>query len=387
MMQWFWKKRLWASVLGTTAALGLAFGQTGTNTPSGPPKVGDVITLKFSEGDRQFKVMKVDKQKDGYYSEVKDTKTGETITVFESGGDAPAKQPDAAKSKDPLFPKAKPKANDPLLPPNSSATSSQDKNPSTAKTNNPTGAATPDQSQDPPKRPGFFARIFGPKKTTPPANTNTQSTNSQQFPAPNSAMPPAVRPTPGLFPPAPSGMVEPPRVSSEQPVSPHVPLFPGSGAPSTPAASPAVPTPLPLPPAPMVPGLPSIPIPPSGMSKNNSEVIQANCVSPETAALMKDIKPYVTVLRTAWAPSERVQALQSLAGCRHASTETVKSVLFNSCVADPCPLVRACCIDELCKLGYYDPAFLQHLTKACNDPTECVRDAAKEALKRMTIRK
>jgi hypothetical protein len=76
--------------------------------------------------------------------------------------------------------------------------------------------------------------------------------------------------------------------------------------------------------------------------------------------------------------------MRALAGCRHASTDTVKSLLFHSCTSDPCPLVRACCIDELCKLGYYDPVFLTYLKDACNDSSTDVQDAARSALKRMT---
>jgi hypothetical protein len=59
-------------------------------------------------------------------------------------------------------------------------------------------------------------------------------------------------------------------------------------------------------------------------------------------------------------------------------------VLFHTCTSDPCPLVRACCIDELCKLGYFDPAFLAFLNNARGDPSEDVKDAAKIALKKMT---
>ena len=103
--------------------------------------------------------------------------------------------------------------------------------------------------------------------------------------------------------------------------------------------------------------------------------------------MLQDIQPHVTTLQTGLAPSARILAAQALAGGRHGSTDTVKTALFQACTSDPCPMVRASCIDELCKLGYYDPAFLAHLEKACNDPSEDVRTSAKSALAAMTPRK
>ena len=116
-------------------------------------------------------------------------------------------------------------------------------------------------------------------------------------------------------------------------------------------------------------------------------VVQAGYVSPAAAALVQEIQPHVTLLRTAMAPSQRILSARILAGCRHASSDAVKQVLFKACTTDPCPLVRACCIDELCKLGFYDPAFLAHLHDACADPDDDVRTSAKEALNKMVPRK
>ncbi len=407
MKRWFQHKRLWAGLFGTTAAFGLAFGQGGMDAPSGPAKVGDVITLKFRDGpDRQFKVIKVDKQPDGtYLSEVKDTKTGETITLVDKGSDpAPAKQAESPKVKESLPPKAKLQPSDPLLPPLAPSEPPADKASTTNSSKMKGSAGTtpmPDTPADPPKRPGLLQRMFGPKKPNPPANSSAATTNNAATSTPSAApaMPPAVRPTPGLFP-APSGgtveppvgsTVEPPRVLPVQPVSPATPaapLFPAPliPSPTVPPSTTAAPeaAPRPLPPAPMIPGLPSIPIPPDGVSTHASGIVQTRYLTPETAALIKEIQPYVTTLRTARAPSERIYAMRALAGCRHASTDTVKSVIFHTCTTDPCPLVRACCIDELCKLGYFEPAFLAHLNEACDDPAEDVRNAAKEALYKMT---
>jgi hypothetical protein len=111
-------------------------------------------------------------------------------------------------------------------------------------------------------------------------------------------------------------------------------------------------------------------------------VMQASHMT-AVAAMAADIQPHVTSLRTAAAPSVRVMAAKALAGGRHASSDTVKDVLFIACTSDPSAFVRASCIDELCKLGYYDPAFMVYLNKACGDPSEEVRMAAKEAMKKM----
>lgn len=115
--------------------------------------------------------------------------------------------------------------------------------------------------------------------------------------------------------------------------------------------------------------------------------MQAGYASPAALALAQDIQPHVTALRTAVAPSMRALSARALSGGRHASSETVKSILFMACTSDPSPFVRACCIDELVKLGYYDGLFMAHLHKATGDPSEEVRTAAKEALLKMSPQK
>ena len=108
MNRWFWKRWVWAVVVGTTAAVGLTVAQQGgTDAPSGPPKVGDVITLKFRDmPDRQVKVLKSDKQQDGsYLSEVKDTKSGETFTLLDKP-DGEGAAPKAAPKTTPTPPPA-----------------------------------------------------------------------------------------------------------------------------------------------------------------------------------------------------------------------------------------------------------------------------------------
>lgn len=89
-------------------------------------------------------------------------------------------------------------------------------------------------------------------------------------------------------------------------------------------------------------------------------------------------------MRMGHAPSDRIFALQALVGSRHASSDAVKAVIFNACVSDPCPLVRACCIDELCTLGYFAPAFLAYLKGASDDLSPDVRTSARAALRKLS---
>jgi hypothetical protein len=261
-------------------------------------------------------------------------------------------------------------------------------------------------------------------------------------PAAGASMPPAVRPTPSLTSPSssiplvppsaptpPGSSGEPPRTFPTQPapakpVTPVAPVsIPNASTPLVPPTS--VPTPLPIPtpppattpaPPPSTPsGLPPIPIPPGGVSSAAPKLLPAGTpvaptsvvpaaapvmtpvpaqihapaapANPAATAMLQEIQPHVTTLQTALAPSARILAAQALAGGRHGSTDTVKAALFQAATSDPCPMVRASCIDELGKLGYHDPAFLAHLEKSCNDPSEDVRTSAKEALMKLTSRK
>jgi hypothetical protein len=456
---------MWASVLGTTAAFGLAFGQQGgTEAPSGPPKVGEVISLKFRDGpDRQFKVLKVEKQADGgYLSEVQDVKSGETITLFDKGDYPPPKPQDAGKGKDAQSPKAKSRSDAQMQPP--AAPASPDRSSTGASNKSASGNSSnptpmPDSPKDPPKKPGFLARIFGKKPPQENKDSAADAKNPSMSGASNSTqspvtvpiappMPPAVKPTPAFTspphqsgstnaapappppassstgaapftPPPAAGTAEPPRVHSAPPVqppaaqsAPAVPLFPrpetgvpsGPGLPAVPAtpsfpAIPAVPatpasTPAPFPAMPPStipaipatppipsPGMPNIPVPPGGgVSMSYPQLLQVRYATPEEVAMVEEIRPYVANLRGAKAPSDRIYAAWSLAGSRYGSNDAVKLLLFRSCTSDPCPLVRACCIDELSKLGYCTQEFTKYLTTACNDESPEVQKSAKKAM-------
>ncbi|VTT96686.1 hypothetical protein : : HEAT_2 [Gemmataceae bacterium] len=325
MNRWFWKRWVWAVVVGTTAAVGLTVAQQGTDAPTGPPKVGDVITLKFRDmPDRQVKVLKSDKQPDGsIMSEVKDTKTGETFTLMDkpdsfaapakaapekAGAKAPAvtppPSPTAPKATEPAkapaarppvgpmklpdgLPKAKPRTSDPLLPslkealPDLPTPKEQEKEkerrflPSFGKSSDSKSSDAPKPVEPDEEKPGLLKRIFGKKKpaestpTLPPA-TVINNAKPQAFPAappaPAGAKPPAAVPTPGVMKAHPTVTLEPPRSQPVQPVQPPVPLTPTPVAvPTAPPAS--VPLPIPaIPAAPPAPGpaaLPAIPSVPS----------------------------------------------------------------------------------------------------------------------------
>lgn len=268
-----------------------------------------------------------------------------------------------------------------------------------------------------------------PSFPPPAAGTSTGST------PPSNGEPPQVMPSKPLVPSTPPGNTSPPP-SSTSPVVPSTPVIPvpaplpatkPTGEPpraptSTPAktvpTSPAppapplgstvpgstVPVPTPLPsstptpvpvPLPSPPGgvsLPSIPAPQSRLNQTPGVLpasLNQNQPAPALAAndqvLTPDIRPYAAALRDAPAPSTRITAARGLAEGRHGSSDQVKRLLFQAAQSDPCPGVRACCIEHLCKLGYYHPAFLAHLKKACDDPSEEVCTAAKAAQARMSL--
>jgi hypothetical protein len=104
-------------------------------------------------------------------------------------------------------------------------------------------------------------------------------------------------------------------------------------------------------------------------------------------AVHQDIQPYVKTLGEALAPSQRMLAARALADGRHGSTDHVKALLFRAAQTDPCPAVKACCIDQLCKLGYYNPAFMEHLRATQDDPDEDIRQSSRTALSKMTPRR
>jgi hypothetical protein len=224
-------------------------------------------------------------------------------------------------------------------------------------------------------------RTSEPPRTLP-MNSVTPPKPVIPLPVTPPSAPPTAAPSPLPIPSAPA-RIPAPVVETPSTTIPSVPATPMTPPVATPAIPvPSTPTPV-IPAIPSTPALPTIPAVPGGTSMNRSTVMQAGMKSP-VAAMAADIQPHVTSLRTAAAPSVRAMAARALSGGRHASSDTVKEVLFIACTTDPSSFVRACCIEELCKLGYFDPEFMSHLHKACADQSEEVRMAAREALKKMT---
>lgn len=188
MTRWMYKRWAWAAVVGATVTVGFATGRGGEP----PQKVGAVIPLNIDgKGERQFKVLKCEKQPDGsYLSELKDTKSGETITLLDKPDGVPASPPKAETPKVDVpkepdnIPKAKPRTTDPMLPPVTSALPAdlgKDKDKEKEKEKRPIlgrifgdrdktpAAPQTEMPAEPAKKPGVFSRVFGPKKPTGPS--------------------------------------------------------------------------------------------------------------------------------------------------------------------------------------------------------------------------
>lgn len=289
MTRWFSKRWAWAAVVGATVTVALAAG--GADAP--PQKVGTTISLNIDgKGERQFKVLKCEKQPDGtYHSELKDTKTGDVITLVDQpdappakgaeppkGADpvkppVPTKAPEPAKGPDTAPPKAKPRTTDPLLPPLAATMPDPAKDKEKEKDKRPVlgrvfgdkdKTPEPVAAAEPAKKPGLFSRVFGSKKPSGPAMpAATVPTNVK----PTSPTPPPVIPTPpgGLH--SGSTTAEPPRVMPAKPATPvtappvaTAPNFPAPLPTPAPAVPNTIPAPLPVP-APPVTTAPPPPAP------------------------------------------------------------------------------------------------------------------------------
>jgi hypothetical protein len=247
--------------------------------------------------------------------------------------------------------------------------------------------------EESPRRP-LLGRLFGSKKASPPPVLPAMNVPAPGIPSTprfnSSAEPPQAMPSRSYAaPPPPPGRTDP-----VLPPTPIVPSLP------TPMPAPfSIPAPLPSKPAaPAIPAIPTIPIP-TPMPQSAVPVMPAVAIRPSSAAnlvhsigyvapletqLPAELQPFATTLRDALPPSHRMTAAKGLAEGRYGSTETVKGVLFHAAKYDPCPAVRACCIEHLCKLGYFDPAFLAHIKMASASLHEDVRLAAREALMKMS---
>jgi hypothetical protein len=316
MARWFTKRWVWAALAGATVTVGMSVGRG-----EEPPKAGSTIALPIDgKTDRQFKVIKTEKQSDGtYLSELKDVKTGEALTLL-TRPDDPPKKPPADDSK---LPKAKVRMHDPMVTPISGPA----KDPEKEKDRHPllhrifgdrdkdkAGGAGAMPATDPApeagKKPGIIGRIFGPKKPSgpsmPPATMTPPIKVTSPTPPPVLPVPPGgltadkvpvPSTAPPVFPTTPPATSEPPRVMPSRPQPPTfpapmppfaapifpTPAFPVPSAPPVPTPMPApsiatpVPAPFPMPPiatpvpapipvVPPLPAPPTIPVPPVGGS-------------------------------------------------------------------------------------------------------------------------
>ena len=258
----------------------------------------------------------------------------------------------------------------------------------------PTSPTVTPTLEDSSKRPGMIGRLFGKKPTPSPAMPAVSTSSTTSVPSP-SFNPPA----------APRTNVEPPRIAPAKPVAPAppgrfepvlppTPVVPPVAAPSTvpgpvliPTPLPAKPVALPTPSIPIPLSIPSLPVIPAvGTKPTTGAAVTPASHTPIDMGLPEEIVPFATTLRDALAPSARITAAKALAEGRYGSANATKSVLFHAAQHDPCPAVKACCIEHLSKLGYFDPAFMTHL-KACGDDASAeVRTAAMAAMVKMAPR-
>ena len=369
MTRWIWKR--WA--LALVAATGMVAAADGQSGNKAADKDTDVIVLKFQgQPDRKVKVVKTTKQPDGMTAtEVKDIATGETFTLMDAapGGAGKDKDkattqptPPAAPTKETGLPKAKPRTSDPLMPDPVKPPMAAGAKPPTATAAKPAAPVLPvaDPVPEPVKRPGPLARLFGKKPTPAPAMPANVSATA--------AIPPVSVKAPSL----PSAGIpgEPPRAMPPKSVP----------TPAVTPPTPTIPAPLPIPTIPPLPG--------GAQSKAGTlNVILPVGYIPADMAMSEDIRKDAAALRDALQPSARVTAAKALAGGRHASTEQVKALLFQAAQADPSPLVKARCIEELTKLGYFTPGFVAHVKAACDDENADVQAAAKAAVAKMTAKR
>lgn len=271
--------------------------------------------------------------------------------------------------------------------------------PSTVPHTPASAAATPVATKAEEKKSGLLNRVFGSKKPqmvpvgnppTPPSESRSQAkpatTNLPRSFSDSSISAPVLPPTPRVN-------AEPPRAMPPKPTAPSapgriepvVPPKPVIQSVPTPPSAPGVP--LPLPASPPVqpqsskPAAPAVAMKPAMLP----QTVQPASYTPVSMGLPAEIEPAARTLRDALAPSARITAAKGLAEGRHGSTDAVKAVLFHSAKSDPCPAVKAACIEHLCKLGYYDPAFIKHIKGAADDSSDEVKAAAKAALTRMKV--
>ncbi len=107
---------------------------------------------------------------------------------------------------------------------------------------------------------------------------------------------------------------------------------------------------------------------------------------PLPLVMADEIQPFVHNLFTAMRPSIRERGATALAECRFGSKPEVKAIIARAALLDPAPNVRATCIKLLSTLGYHETTYLDFLD-ACSDSAHPqVKQAAIDALAKLTSR-
>jgi hypothetical protein len=376
MRRWTWKQWAWSVAAGTAIAAG-----TGTMAHAEPPKKGDTITLSFpGQPERKVPVIQSTKKPDGSIeTEVKDPKTGETFTIFDEAPEAgPQTPPAGAKAPAPPAP-AKPVV--PSAPPRP-VTVPSPAGPRAAPTPMP---EIPSEKAEKPRDRRFFGRLFSREKSESsdvpamtmerPEDGNRRGLLDRIFGRKSEPGSPPVEAMPArpiLAPRGPAAVPQP--VPSAPATRPVTTGEPPRVMPPRPSSS----IPLPLPAKPVVPSGPQ-----SIRTGEPGRIVQVGYTS-SRMALSQEIRPFAETLANDPSPSARLMAARALAQGRHASSDEVKAVLFQAVQSDLSPTVRADCIGHLCKLGYFNPAFLDYVRAACNDASAEVRDAANAAIGKLT---
>jgi hypothetical protein len=96
--------------------------------------------------------------------------------------------------------------------------------------------------------------------------------------------------------------------------------------------------------------------------------------------------PYLRDLFEALRPSVRERAATALAECRYGSRPEIKVQLAKAAATDPSPDVRAHCVRILSKLGYHESRYLDELAGWAESGAPPLKQAAREALSRLTAK-
>ena len=104
------------------------------------------------------------------------------------------------------------------------------------------------------------------------------------------------------------------------------------------------------------------------------------------AQMLEEVQPFVNELFQALRPSLRERAATGLAEGRYGSRPEVKATLARAALTDPAPDVRAHCIAQLAKLGYYEASYLAYLDACAASGHAVVKQAAVAALTKLASR-